>query len=128
MRLIFLLLLLTACFNSSETFIATRLTPKKMKQKISVLQRKLEAAEKEYKQAKEDVEKLACEINETQLALIRSKVDKYEKRKEKDPSFFLSEREALYKIIQTGPSPAAFEAQVELDRILRIITEASDNG
>lgn len=128
MRIMFSsLLLLTGCFSISDTFVVTAPNPKKMKQKIAVLQKKLDSAEKEYNQAKEEVEKLSDEINEMQLALIRSKVDKYEKKNEKDTSLFLDEREQLYKIIQTGPSPAAFDAQVELDRILRIITEVSDN-
>lgn len=102
------------------------ISAKKQKQRITTLQKKLEAAEQERRKAQSEVERLAFEIDQAQLALIRKQVDKYEQKKEKTPSLFLEEREELYRMIQTGPSPASFEAQVELDRILRIITALSD--
>lgn len=123
------LIALTSCFHSAQdTFVVQGPSPKKQKQKIAVLQKKLETAEKEQQKAQTEVEKLATEINQVQLSLIRRQVDDYEKLKNKPHKMFLEERETLYQMIQGGPSPSAFEAQVELDRILRIITESSDEG
>ena len=120
-------LLLTACFNAPDQMVAQGLSPKKQKQRIASLQKKLEMAVREQAEVQTEVERLAYEIDQAQLALIRRQVDRYEQKKEKVLSpLFLEEREALYRMIQTGPSPASFEAQVELDRILRIITELSD--
>ncbi len=126
MKKILLLLLLSSCFHTSDFPVVQGLSAKKQKQKIVVLQKKLESAEKEQKKVQNEVEKLASEIHEAQLALIRRQVDEAERKKA--PSLFLEERETLYQMIQSGPSPSAFEAQVELDRILRIITEFSDEG
>lgn len=121
------LLFLTSCFTHSlDQPIAQGPSPKKQKQKIIALQKKLEQAEKEQLKVQSEVEKLSAEINEAQLSLIRRQIDQYERKAHKTPQLFLDEREALYQMIQTGPSPAAFEAQVELDRILRLITELSD--
>lgn len=121
------LLLLTSCFtNTFDQPLVQGPSPKKQKQKIIALQKKLDQAEKEQLKVQSEVERLTSEINEVQLSLIRRQVDQYERKVEKIPQLFLEEREALYQMIQTGPSPSAFEAQVELDRILRIITELSD--
>lgn len=129
MRYFILFLLLTGCFSSNEqAFVVQGPSAKKQKQKIAVLQKKLEQAEKEQKKVEDEVERLASEIDQVQLSLIRKQVDKYEKKNEKSPSLFLEERESLYRMIQSGPSPSSFEAQVELDRILRLITELSDEG
>lgn len=115
----------------------------KQQQKVTVLQKKLEAAELEQKKAEEEVERLLKEVSDAQLALIRKRVDSYEQQIQKlqtDPqkyaqllqlessTLFLKEREMLHQMIQTGPSPSAFEAQVVLDRILRMITEISDGA
>lgn len=127
-RYIVFLIFLTACFSNPELAVVQGPSPKKQKQKIAVLQKKLELAEREQKKVQSEVEKLAFEIDEVQLSLIRRQVDDYEKKSDKMPHLFLDEREALYRMIQTGPSPSAFEAQVELDRILRLITELSDEG
>jgi len=118
--------LLTSCFCGGERAIVQGPSPKKQKQKIAMLQKKLQLAEKEQKKVQTEIEKLVCEIDEVQLFLIRRQIDDYETKKDKTPHLFLQEREALYRMIQEGPSPSAFEAQVELDRILRIITELSD--
>ncbi len=99
---------------------------KKQKQKIALLQKKLEIAEREHEKVQSEVERLALEIERAQISLIRRQLDKYEQSSEKPSSLFLDERDALYRIIQTGPSPSSFEAQVELDRILRLITALSD--
>lgn len=118
--------ILASCFSVGEQPIVQNLSPKKQKQKIAVLQKKLEMAAKEQKKIETDVERLSSEIDEAQLALIRRQLDDHERRGVKDSALFMEEREALYRMIESGPSPSAFEAQVELDRILRLITECSD--
>ncbi len=126
-RLILLTLaLLTSCFSVREQLLVQGPSPKKQKQKIAVLEKKLESAEKEQKKIETDVERLSLEIDEAKLALIRRQLDDHERSGMKDSSLFMEEREALYRMIESGPSPSAFEAQVELDRILRLITELSD--
>ena len=120
------LFFLSACFSSQELAVVQRASPKKQKQKIAVLQKKLELAEKEQQKVQSEVDQLISAIAEARLSLIRRHVDDYEKKGEKPPNLFLEEREALYRMIQSGPSPSALEAQVELDRILRLITELSD--
>ncbi len=121
----FVLLLLTACFSTNESALVQSLSPKKQKQKIAFLQKKLQSVEKERNKVQSEVEKLASEIDAAQISLIRRQVDDYENKSGSGLNLFLAEREALYRMIQTGPSPMAFEAQVELDRILRVITDAS---
>jgi t-SNARE complex subunit (syntaxin) len=120
-----LLLLLAGCVHLQDTTVAT-LSAKKQRQKIASLQKKLNIAEKEQRAAQSEVDKLLIEIEEAQVALIRRQIDDYEKRAEKQFPIFLEEREALYQIIQAGPGPAAFQAQAELDRILRLITDRSE--
>lgn len=123
------LLVLNSCFYASnDSLVMQGMSPKKQKQRIAFLQKKLEVAEKEQKKCAEEVERISTEIDEVQLSLIRKQVDDYERKNEKSVRFFLEEREALYRMIQAGPSPASLEAQVELDRILRIITELSDTS
>ena len=115
----------------------------KQKQKVALLQKKLDVAEKEQKKVQSEVERLQKEVDEAQLAMIRKQIDSYEDQIRKlhsDPrkyaqllqiessSLFLKERETLYGMIQEGPSPSAFEAQIVLDRILRMITDLSNEG
>jgi septal ring factor EnvC (AmiA/AmiB activator) len=126
MRRFFLLLFLASCTISPDTPIAQAPNPKKQKQKIALLEKKLEVAAKEQQKALTEVERLAAEVNEAKLALIRRQIDRFEEKHPAAPALFLEEREALYQMIQEGPSPAALEAQAELDRILRIITERSE--
>ncbi len=118
--------LLSACFRNHELAIVHGPSAKKQRQKIAVLQKKLKLAEKEQGKVQSEVERIHSEIHAVQLSLIRRQIDEAENKKE--PYDFLEEREMLYRIIQGGLSPSAFEAQVELDRILRIITEMSDKG
>lgn len=122
--LIPVLSVLSACIGGGEQLLVQGPNAKKQRQKISNLQKKLEVAAKEKEKAITEVERLQNEIDEAKLALIRKQIDDYEKRKEKN--VFVEEREVLYRLIQSGESSKAFEAQVELDRILRVITEFSD--
>jgi septal ring factor EnvC (AmiA/AmiB activator) len=127
-RYFLIFLALPACFSAPDQMVAQTINPKKQKQKIASLQKKLELAEKERAQIETEVERLAFEIDQAQLLLIRKQLDRCEQKKEPiPPSLFLEEREALYRMIQADSSPASLEAQVELDRILRIITEFSDS-
>jgi hypothetical protein len=120
-----LLLVLAGCVQLQDTPVVA-MSAKKQKQKIATLQKRLETAEEEQRVAQSEIEKLAMEIEEAQVALIRRQIDDYERKAEKQSPLFLEEREALYQIIRSGPGPAAFQAQSELNRILRLITERSD--
>lgn len=124
--LIPVLSVLTACIGGGGELLVQSPNPKKQRQKISNLQKKLELAAREKEKVESDIERLQREIDEAKLSLIRKQIDDYEKRKEKQSTLFMEEREALYRLIQSGDSSKAIEAQVELDRILRIITELSD--
>ncbi|OGN63508.1 MAG: hypothetical protein A3E80_01940 [Chlamydiae bacterium RIFCSPHIGHO2_12_FULL_49_9] len=139
MKKIILLIFLTSCMGLSDSLLTEAVLlvhvpgTKKQRLKITLLEKKLEAAEKEKEGAELEVERLAKEIHEAQLALVRQQVDEFERKIEEiDPlkfeaSFlFMREREMLHQMIQTGPSPSAFAAQVELDRILRLITEIGE--
>ena len=139
------LFFLTSCAMNSplgdDTSVVQAVPAVKQKQKIALLQKKLEHAEKEQKRAEEEVERLNDEVHEAQLVLVRKQVASAEeqiKKLQSDPrkyaqliqleasTLFLKEREMLHELIQTGPSPSAFEAQVVLDRILGMITELSN--
>jgi t-SNARE complex subunit (syntaxin) len=120
------LLILASCFGGGEQLLVQGPSVKKQRQKIVQLQKKLEIAEKEQQKIESVLQKLIAEIDEAQLALIRRQIDDVIKAKERSATLFMEEREALYRMIQTGSSQIAFEAQIELDRILQIITESSD--
>jgi len=114
---------------------AQDLPPTKQKQKIALLQKKLQIAEKQQVKLKGEIERLSDEMRETELAYIRKQIDDYEDLIRKTPSkkagfsgsdLFLEEREKLHRIIQRGES--VFEAQIVLDRILQLITELSDQA
>jgi hypothetical protein len=115
----------------SLTDVAQGPAPKKQKQKIVALQKKLDAAEKEQRKAELEVDRLSTEIHKAQLNLVRKQVDEWEKLirqgKPIHPDSFSPERELLHRMIQDGPSPSSFDAQIELDRVLRLITELSDD-
>ena len=127
-KFLVLLIFLSSCFSGREEYIVQTPTPKRQKQKIALLQKKLKGAEKEQLKISSEIERISREISETEISLIRRQLDEYERRNNTSFSLFMEEREALYRMIQSGPSPEAFEAQVELDRILRLITEMSDEA
>ena len=122
--------------------IVQTLSVTKQKQRISLLQKKLESAERELKSAQDEVDYLHRELHQSQLALIAKQIENYEvqmRKMQTDPfrlvhyraqeekiAPFLKEREMLQQMMESGPSPEAFEAQVVLDRILRMITELRD--
>lgn len=140
-------LALTGCIASQGLHIGEgqeivqSLPVTKQKQRIALLQKKLERAEKHLKDAQEYVEQLNGELHMSQLALIERQIENYEKQaakavieprrksieeSEEENGLFLKEREMLQQMMQNGPSPEAFEAQVVLDRILRVITELKE--
>ncbi len=133
-------LLLSSCM-SSHAFrlrdgqeVVQTLSMTKQKQRIAFLQKKLEMAERHFKEAQEEVEHLQSELHQSQLALIAGQIEGYERQMRQtsssrppspkiEESPFSKEREVLQQMMENGPSPEAFEAQVVLDRILRMITE-----
>lgn len=141
-------LFLTGCMSNSVFHLGEGqevvhpLSVTKQKQRIALLQKKLENAERDLKNVQEEVEHLNSELHQSQLALIAKQIENYElqiRKIQADPSRlvrngaqeekmtpFLKEREMLQQMMESGPSPEAFEAQVVLDRILRMITELRD--
>lgn len=111
---ILFLLFLTACLT--ETPVG----------QINSLEKKLQSAESTKQKTDLEITTLTDQIRRAKLALIRKRVDEFQtKQPRAEPStLFLTEREALYEMIQHGAYVA--EAQVELDRILRLITQLSD--
>ena len=141
-------LFLTGCMSNSAFHlgegqeVVQTLSVTKQKQRITLLQKKLENAERELKNVQDEVDHLHSELHQSQLALIAKQIENYELQMRKiqtDPSRlvrptaqeeklapFLKEREMLQHMMENGPSPQAFEAQIVLDRILRMITEIRD--
>lgn len=130
-------------FQTENFVVAKTISPRKQRQKITALQKKLEIAEREQEKVFEEVEELRREMHLAQIHLIQRQVDDFLQEMEKyrdSPealakrlpydlsSLFLTEREELHKMIQTGPSPSSFDAQVVLDQILRMITNLSDDA
>jgi septal ring factor EnvC (AmiA/AmiB activator) len=124
---IILLLLLAACGLRTTPNVA-ELAPVKQRQKIALLQKKLQLAEKEQKKMNAQVERLGDEMREAELAYIRKQVDHYEEAIRRQPSkmadyesadLFLDERERLHKMIHSSES--VYEAQIVLDRILQLM-------
>jgi hypothetical protein len=110
------------------------LSQKRQKQKLIVLQKKLEHAEKKQGSAQKEVEHLKDEMSQAELAVIRQAVEECEEKlarhyktdHEHVANLFLNERESLHKMIQSGAAPTSFQAQVVLDQILRMITNLSE--
>lgn len=127
------LIFLVSCSSVRTSQHTQELTPTKQKQKIALLQKKLQLAEKEYGKLKIQIDRLSDEMRETELAYIRKQIDEFEDLIRKHPSkkadfdsadLFLEEREKLHRMILGNESP--YEAQIVLDRILQLITELSD--
>ena len=132
-KMIVTCLLLSSCMSNIAFDGVQSLSASKQKQRITFLQKKLEIAEKGLKGAQEEVEHLHSELHQSQLSLIARQIENYEQHirqvgpsrlSEEKIAPFLKEREILQQMMENGPSPEAFEAQVVLDRILRMITES----
>lgn len=140
------LIILTSCGSLGSPWDPERLftegfSAKKQKQKIALLEKKLEFAEREKKEHEAEVLALQERLQEAKVALVRKLLEEYERevvRLHEDPTkyakflqlemseLFLKERETLHQVIRKGLCPASLEAQTVLDRILRLITELSD--
>src|SRR5689334_17498332 len=130
--MLFLLIVLASCGIRMTPNVA-ELAPTKQKQKIVLLQKKLQLAEREQKKISAQVERLGDEMREAELAYIRKQVDTYEEIIRKQPSkmadynssdLFSDERERLHKMIHRSES--IYEAQIVLDRILQLICQLQD--
>ncbi len=99
--------------NENQSVVQT-LPLTKQKQRIAILQKKMEYAQRNLKIATDEVEQLASEIQQSQLTMIEKQMEKGSK------NGFLKEKEILQQIVENGPSPEAFEARVVLDRMHRV--------
>jgi hypothetical protein len=124
MRWLLLLLLLGGCVHTTP--IAHTLSPKKQKQRIHILEKKLEGAKQELRKAQDAVEEIEMELEGAQIALVKRSLDEYEKKHPKQTELFVEEKEVLYRLIREGPNPGSFAAQAELDRLQRLSTESSE--
>lgn len=139
MKLLCLFLLLSSC-SVREQVIANRSflsgSDRKQKQRVIVLQKKLEMAERTLTKNKVEVEDLRNSLYDAQLDSIEIRLGVLEKRWQVDPvalslalyqetaRLFLEEREILYQILQAGVS--IHRAQSLIDRILQLITQIND--
>jgi CRISPR/Cas system CMR subunit Cmr6 (Cas7 group RAMP superfamily) len=130
-KAIAILFLLSACSYPHTSDPIVMHSAKRQKQKLMVLQKKLESAEKQQSKVSNEIDFIREEVQQLELAIIRTAVESCEEKlnsyQEIPPNLFLAERETLHKLIQSGPSPSSFEAQVVLDQILRIITNLSES-
>ncbi|EKE08205.1 MAG: hypothetical protein ACD_17C00291G0006 [uncultured bacterium] len=117
-------LFLSGCFYAGGAGVSPLLGIQK--KRVTHLEERLSRARDVIALAETDVERLKEEISREKLKLIRMEIDHFEKKEGSMLTFFIEEREALYEMIESGPASAALEAQVELDRILRMITEQSE--
>jgi hypothetical protein len=124
-----------SCTGFHSEAALSDLSVPKQRQRITLLQKKLQMAEKEQKKIETEVEWLGEEISLAKLTLISKMVDDWEVEVKQNPKkwsgvqsgeLFFKEREALHELIQK--SSYSFEAQMVLDKILQIITELSDDS
>lgn len=144
-RRVFLIFLCSGCSLTSpgnDAFISQDIPLSKQRQKIAFLQKKLNLAEKDQRKAVDEVERLEGELYAAELHLIHRQLSQFEtllSQVRDDPrqgmrlpldraQLFLKEREMLQQMMENGPPPAAMEAQLVLDRILRLITDATDHS
>lgn len=127
------LFLFVSCTTSYSEGNLSDLPITKQRQRVTLLQKKLQMAEKEQKKIETEVEWLNEELALAKLTLISKLVDEFEVGVRQNPKkwngaqtghLFLKERESLYELIQT--SSYSFEAQMVLDKILQLITELSE--
>lgn len=127
-------LFLMSCSHLPSSNADISHSPRKQKQRIASLEKRIAQAEEEWNKKGLEVELLKAEKKRTEILMIRSKVEQYEEelrafregrgKLRKEISFF-EERETLHRLVQEGPSPTSYEAQLLLDQLLRIITQWS---
>jgi hypothetical protein len=124
--------------HESDSFAEVRWqNDQKLKQKVLVLQKKLQKAEKTLSEDGRAIQQLRVQIYNAQLNAIEAKVECFEKKWQSDPqrlamtlkkersNLFEEERQMISLIIQDGFD--SLRAQVLLDRILLLITQISDS-
>lgn len=133
MKALVILLFLSSCVMLQTSDELAQVLPKaKQKQKIALLEKKLQRAEKEQRKVEKEVGRLSNAVKEAQLSLIQKQIEEYRKahpqklNPDEIASCFFKEREILHEMVLDGPSFTAFEAQKVLDRLLEMITELSD--
>ncbi|MBI3508030.1 MAG: hypothetical protein HY069_00085 [Chlamydiia bacterium] len=120
---------MTSCTAQRAAYIADDLSPRKQKQKIALLQKKLEAAARDEEKKKQEILELQEAIRAARLALIRKELNQYEAKKHPySAELFQQEREFLQEVLQYGTNQMAKDAELLLERILRIITEESSDS
>src|SRR5690606_6929270 len=140
MKLVLALAILLSSCSVCDQMIANHsflsVPDRKQKQKVVVLQKKLELAERTLSKNQLEVEDLRGLLYDAQLDSIESRVTILERRWQVDPMalsqalyqetarLFLEEREILYQILQAGVS--IHRAQSLIDRILQLITQIND--
>lgn len=133
MKSFLVFLILVGCTSTQHMASLQEMSPRKMKQKISLLEKKLRRVRDEDEKTKSEISELIQEIYLTQLTLIENEVAESEKKLDRfyrpidTAALFLKEREILHEIIQQGTLSMTQHAEALLDRILRIITVLSDN-
>ncbi len=120
--------------NGQTTFLSGY--DRKQKQKVVVLQKKLDMAERALEKSQDEVDYLRANLCDAQLESIELQIEHIERKWQLDPvalsqtlyadtaSLFLEERETLYQILQMGLS--VHRAQSLIDRILQLITQVND--
>ena len=140
-------LFLTGCLSNNNLLSldnqdnVQNLSVSRQKQRITLLQKKLQIAQKDLEEAQEQVSVLSKELQASQLALISRQIETYEQQAEKSQGLsfrnsfkisqdsnglFIKEREMLEEMMESGPSPESSQAQIVLDKVLRLITESQD--
>lgn len=139
MKLFLFLLFLSSCAVRDQVIVSNTFlsgSDRKQKQKVIVLQKKLEMAERAFAKSKADVEDLRGLLYDAQLDSIETRLEVLERKWQSDPvalsqalyqetaRLFLEEREILYQILQAGVS--IHRSQSLIDRILQLITQIND--
>lgn len=135
---IWVLLLVSSCSLREQiaqtSFLSS--SDRRQKQRVVVLQKKLDQAQKALAKGQEEVDLLQLQLCDAQLESIEQQIEYLERKWQTDPvslsqalyqdasHLFLEEREALYRIVQTGFS--MHRAQNLIDRILQLITQIHD--
>lgn len=113
----------TGCMNhgfhiGESQSVVQSLPITKQKQRLAILQKKLETAQRNLKLAAEVVDDLESEIHQSRLTMIEKQLESGQKFSKNS---FIKEKEILQQIVENGPSPEAFEARSVLDRIQKMI-------
>src|SRR5580704_16527202 len=83
--------LFSSCWNSGsvEQPVAQGPSARKQKQRMHLLEKKLEIAQKEQRKVESEMEQLVSELDAVKLSLIRRQLDDYERKGGKALELFL---------------------------------------